>query len=163
MDSQTLAWCVRREGVQSPTPDQIQRAEWLLEELAEMNAQLILPSIVVSEYLVPIDPARHAAVIASMSKRFLIKPFDVHCASLAARLFAHGKANRPQNIPMGRECVRSDAMIIATAVVHNAKLFYTDDGDCLKLAKTTRLDARGLPLNSVYLFKEKDSRKKKPR
>lgn len=159
MDSQTLAWCVWREGTMQPTPEQRQRAIWLIEELDEMNAQILIPTIVVAEYLVPIDRSKHAATIAAITKRFIIKPFDVHCASLAATLFDVGKPKRPQGVPMGRECLRSDTMIIATAKVHAAKLFYTNDAHCLELAKTV-LDARNLPINGPHLFADHKKKKK---
>jgi predicted nucleic acid-binding protein len=163
IDSQTLAWCVIRENVTQPTPDEKQRAEWLLDELEEINARILIPAIVVSEYLIPIPKNRHAAIVAAISKRFIIAPFDAHCASLAAELFAVGKPQRPPNVPMGRECLRSDTLIIATAKVHSAKLFYTDDNACRVLAKTV-LDARPLPINSKNLFQTtKVKQHKKPR
>ena len=87
IDSMTLVWGIRRQG----TAEQLQRAAWLFEQLDNQNAQIILPAVVASEYLVPVDPGDHPAILAEMSKRFLIAPFDVRCASLAARLFVEGK------------------------------------------------------------------------
>lgn len=146
-DTQTLVFGVRRQG----TSEQLERAKWLFEELEAERAQVLLPTIVISEYLVPVDKRHHAAIIEAINGRFLVKPFDVECASLAAELFKIGKAKRPQNVPMGREVLRSDTLIIATAKVHKAKVFYSDDADCRALANEV-MEARPLPINSPSLF-----------
>jgi predicted nucleic acid-binding protein len=150
-----LVWCVRQTGTQ----DQQQRADWLLQELETANAQIMISTVVVSEFLAAVDPTKHTSVIAAIAKDYVIKPFDVHCASIAASLFISGKSQRPAKTAFGRECLRSDAMIIATAKAHKAKLFYTNDDDCLKLARTVFLDAaRNLPTNSPHLFSQKGSK-----
>jgi predicted nucleic acid-binding protein len=148
IDTQTLVWGVRREG---GSVDQLQRAKWLFELFTADNAQVLLPAIVISEYLIPAEKKSHPAIIDAINKRFLIKPFDIECASLAAELFKIGKPMRPSGVPMGREVLRSDTLIIATAKVHKAKVFYTNDNDCRALASRV-MDARPLPNNSHELF-----------
>ena len=110
-----------------------------------------IPTIVVAEYLVPADKKAHASIIEAINRRFLIRPFDIECASLAAELFKVGKPMRTAGIPLGREVLRADTLIIATAKVHKAKVFYTDDANCRALAATV-LDARPLPANSPHLW-----------
>jgi predicted nucleic acid-binding protein len=147
IDTQTLVWAVRRQGL----PEQLERAKWLFEELGAEQAQVLVPTVVVSEYLIPADKRSHASIIEAINRRFLVKPYDVECASLAAELFKIGKPLRPAGVPMGREVLRADTMIIATAKVHKAKTFYSNDADCRKLASHV-MDARDLPLNSPYLY-----------
>jgi predicted nucleic acid-binding protein len=148
IDSQTLIWGVRKEG----NAEQLQRAQWLFEELSNIrNCQVLISSIVIAEYLVPADKKAHPAIIESINQRFLVKPFDVQCSSLAADLFRRGKPMRPNGVPMGREVLRADTLIIATAKVHRAQIFYSGDVDCRALAGTI-MEARDLPLNSPNLF-----------
>jgi predicted nucleic acid-binding protein len=162
IDTQSLVWAVRRQG----TASELDRAKWLFEELQIAKAQVLIPTIVVAEYLVPADKKTHASIIEAINRRFLIKPFDVECASLAAELFKVGKPMRQAGVPFGREVLRADTLIIATAKVHKAKVFYTDDKDCRELAATV-LDARPLPVNSPHLFApskpDKSKRSSKPR
>lgn len=158
IDTQTLIFAVSREG----TPEQLQRAEWLFEELEAENAQVLVPTIVVAEYLVPVEKRYHAATIEAIHRRFLVKPFDVECASLAAELFNIGKPLRKSNVHMGREVLRADTLIIATARVHKAKVLYSDDDTCRKLANHV-IEARPLPINSPHLFTEAPAKKPRSR
>ena len=150
IDSQTLVWAVRKQG----TAEELVRAKWLFEELEVANAQVLIPTVVIAEYLVPTDKKHHPSIIEAVNRRFLIKPFDIECASLAAELFKVGKPMRVQGQPLGREVLRADTLIIATAKVHKAKIFYTDDASCRKLANTI-MDARPLPSQSPNLFAPK--------
>ncbi len=147
IDSQALVWGVRQEG----TPSQLERARWLFDQLDVEGAQVLIPAVVVAEYLIPAEKRYHASIIEAINRRFLIKPFDIESASLAAELFAAGKPMRPQDVPMGRECLRADTLIIATAKVHKAKVFYSNDDNCRALANTV-MDARDLPVNSPFLY-----------
>jgi len=147
IDTHTLVWAVRQQG----SALELDRAKWLFEQLQTENAQVLIPSVVLAEYLVPADRKQHPGIIEAINRRFLIKPFDVECASLAAELFKIGKPQRPSGVPMGREVLKADTLIIATAKVHRAKVFYTDDANCRKLAQS-EIDARPLPINSPHLF-----------
>jgi predicted nucleic acid-binding protein len=154
VDSQTLVWGVRRDG----TDEQKQRAKWLFDALDAEDAQIIVPSVVVAEYLTPISPEKHDAVIASISGRFLIAPFDVLCASLAAELFQIGKPLREMGAqaPDCRKCLRADTLIIATAKVKGATVLYCGDTRCRKLA-TRIMTAQDLPDMPNTLFPLKNS------
>jgi len=81
----------------------------------------------------------------------VIIPFDVKCASLAANLFSIGKELRQGGIPGGRACLRADTLIIASAKMYGAKVFYSDDDDCVKLAGQV-MTAKKLPDQPNTLF-----------
>ncbi|MBI4579501.1 MAG: hypothetical protein HY718_07360 [Planctomycetes bacterium] len=87
IDFMILVWGIRKTG----TREQLQRARWLFQKLEEEEAQVILSSVALAEYLTPVPPDEHRDVIAALTKRFIVPPFDVRCASLAASLFAEGK------------------------------------------------------------------------
>ncbi|NOX57876.1 MAG: PIN domain-containing protein [Planctomycetes bacterium] len=141
VDSQILVWGIRKQGDE----EQNKQAKWLFQELGESGSQIILPSVALSEYLTKVEEDEQRSVIAKLTTRFIVAPFDVKCASLAAILFAKGKKNRPKGVAGARSFLRADAMIIATAVTHGAKIFYSGDKKCRKLASSLpQLDVKGL-------------------
>lgn len=120
------------------------RGAFLFTELNEDKAQIVLPAIVVAEYLGPIPPEQQSEVTAAISERFIVVPFDLRSAAISARLFEEGKAQLPPGKPGARRQLKADAMIIATAVAHGAREFYSEDEACLRLAGTV-VEAKRLP------------------
>lgn len=147
IDTNTLQWAVRKTG----SPDKIRHAGYLFAELDRDHAQIILPSIVVAEFLVPISDDARPAVVASLRERFLIEPFDTKDTIMAARLWNYGKANRAMGAPGARVILRADTLIIATAAGHGATEFYTDDEDCFAMASQV-MTAKHLPTIAPDLF-----------
>ncbi len=147
IDSMTLIWGVRRDGPQ----DDIKHARILFDELEHNKAIIIVPAIVVAEYLTAIKPSDMEKTAIEIGKLFHIAPFDVRDAVLAAKLYKDGKSKRNLNKPGTRICLRADTFIVATAKNHGALEFYTDDKDCLEMAKRAGLQAKNLPKHSGYL------------
>lgn len=154
VDTMILVWGIREARL--PERDQStphKQAKWLFQGLDSEQSQVIIPAVALAEYLTPIHEKDHAENVATLSKRFLIQPFDVNCASLAARLFQVGKSVRPMKSPAARKCLRADCLIVATAHVHGATAFYSADGDCRKLAqKLSGWTVQGLPDIAPSLF-----------
>lgn len=149
IDTNTLVWGIRRKG-----PDEkVKRARWLFHYLEEEENQVIVPSVVVSEYLTYSDAETHVDIINELNESFIIAPFDVRCASLAATLFREGLDERPRKQPGGRSILRADAMIIATAKIHGAIVLYTDDKACRTMAKKVMV-ANELPDIAPDLFQQ---------
>ena len=67
VDTQTLQWAIRRKG----PADKILYAGYLFAELDRDHAQIILPTIVVAEFISPVSAKDRAAVVASLGERFL--------------------------------------------------------------------------------------------
>jgi predicted nucleic acid-binding protein len=146
-----LVWGIRKLG----TTDQNQRAIWLFQQLEEDEAQIILPTVAVSEYLTPLDPATHDAIITELGRRFILAPFDIKSAALAARIYAENKniQLQIQNQPNARKTLRADCLIVATARIHGARIFYSGDTGCRSLAsKISGIEARDLPAQPPNLF-----------
>lgn len=142
IDSMVLVWGMRGEGSQ----DQIKRARWLFLELEEEKAQVLIPSVALSEYLSAIAVAKQAEVVAVLSRRFVIPPFDVRCAALAAKMYQEGRTDRGKTTKAQRRCLRADSLILATAAVHGATVFYSNDSRCRKLAlQIPRMEGKDLP------------------
>ena len=99
IDSQILVWGVRKQGDDT----NLKRARWLFEQIEQLESQVVVPCVALSEYLVPADPSLHLGIIDALSKRFILAPFDVRCASLAAQLFVKGKTMRDMGKPDARD------------------------------------------------------------
>jgi predicted nucleic acid-binding protein len=147
VDSMTLVWGLRRDGPE----EKCRRAKWLFDQFSAHKIQVIVPSVAASEYLTATDPSTHAGIIAAMEKRFLILPFDQHCASMAANLFQMGREMRVKGEPGGRAILRADTLIIATAKTFGAETIYTTDDDCRILASKV-MNALDLPEPAKGLF-----------
>ena len=148
IDSQILVWGIRKKGPQ----ERCDQARWLFQELEDEDAQIIVPSVVLAEFLTKVEDANRLAVVSAVSGRFRVVPFDIKAAALAAELFVAGRAARTMKKTGSRNCLKADSMIVASAKVHGARTFYTDDGDCLKLAKRAGIVGERLPKMAPDLF-----------
>lgn len=161
LDTQTLIWGGLRRGVlgigdQSPADaEKEKRSRLLMFDLDEAKARIVIPSVVVAELLFPIDLHQHGNFLAVISQRFFCPPFDLPATSLAAKLWQHGHSLPPEERSK-RTVLKADAMIVATAKIHGARFFYTDDLNCRKLAEVAGLIGRPLPNHSLNLFPETD-------
>ena len=148
VDTMVLQWAIRRKG---GSADKIKHALYLFAEFEREHAQIIVPSVVVAEFLIGVHPEAWPAVVASFTERFLVEPFDTKDTIMAATLWNYGKAHRAMGIPGARVRLRSDTLIIATAVGHGATEFYTDDDDCFAMAGKV-MTAKRLPTIPPDLF-----------
>jgi predicted nucleic acid-binding protein len=153
IDSMVLVWGVRRRD---GTPEQLQRARWLFQELAEDKSQIVVSPIALAEYLTPVTESARAAVVNELNQRFTIPVFDEKAAAISAEIFNVGLAQRPKNVPGGRTCLRADALIIASSYVSGATVFYSHDADCRKLAEEVMV-AKDLPAMARRLFEEPEN------
>ncbi len=144
----TLVWGIRKKG----QADKVEHAKYLFAQLEEEEAQIIIPSVVIAEFVIPFKTRKEREdVIARMRNRFLIAPFDARDAALAAELWLAGKSGRQMKKDNARVCLRADSLIIASARNHGARVFYTDDEDCFNMAKTV-MEAKKLPTIPPDLF-----------
>ena len=148
VDSMTLVWGIRRRG----QPDKVKHARYLFENLEKEKAQIVVPSIVVAEFVIPLKTSKEREeMIVRLQKRFLIAPFDAKDAAVAADLWHDGKKTREMRQPGARVRLKADAMIVATAYGHGAQAFYTDDDDCFNMVQKIML-ARRLPKIGAHLW-----------
>ena len=108
------------------------RAKLLLH--MKKSDTIVLPTIAVSEVLVPVPPAQRGLLAAKLSGMFLFAPFDMPSAVIAADLWTRHK-KLPTDLQYSkRHILKSDAMIIATAKSAGATELYTHDRKCRALA-----------------------------
>lgn len=114
---------------------------------------IVLPTIAISEVLVPVPTARRGALIAELSERFLCPSFDLHAADIAADLWSRHKKLPGDSQYKSRHVLRADAMIVAAAKSAGATVFYSHDKKCRALADLV-MTGRDLPIddpNDMFL------------
>ncbi|HUT14257.1 MAG TPA: hypothetical protein VMY42_27475 [Thermoguttaceae bacterium] len=95
---------------------------------------IVLPTIAVSEVLVPVPAAQRGLLLTELSGRFLCPSFDLQAAALAADLWSTHK-KLPNDLQYkNRHVLRADAMIVAAAKSAGATKFYSHDKRCRALA-----------------------------
>jgi len=109
------------------------RAKVLLH--TKKSEMIVLPTIAMSEVLVPVPQSKRGLLAAKLSDRFLFAPFDMRAAVIAAELWTQHKKLPTDLQYKKRHVLKSDVMIIATAKSAGATEFYTHDKKCLALAQ----------------------------
>lgn len=141
LDNHILIWGVR--GVSTPGQEgMIARAKALFADLDESDADVIVPAVVVSEFLAGVPKAQHVELLDVLNRLFQLPPFDVRTAALAAQLWRDAAERKPHLRELVRETfpgtekakIKADMMILATALVRKADTLYTHDGPLRTIA-----------------------------
>ena len=127
IDTQILIWGVKKEQADG-RPDMVPRCIALLEMLKQQRHIIMVPSIVVAEYLADFPPERQEEQRRIIGKNFFVAPFDAAAATVAGAIYSKAKMKSARaKTPACRQCVHADLKIIATAIAHGAKRLYTDN------------------------------------
>jgi predicted nucleic acid-binding protein len=155
LDSVTLIYAFKEflPGVSYPEYDRVMasRAKILMQNLEIESATIVVPAIVVTEYLVGIEPEHHEATMSVFREAFEIPPFDLKAVSIAAKLW---RAHRtlPVEEQLGRIVLKADVLIVATAKAFGVTHYYSNDKGSRRLAEQAGLIAQDLPERSPYLI-----------
>jgi predicted nucleic acid-binding protein len=133
LDTTIVVWGV--QGLANPDRvDMIDRTRRYLDHAAKKNETLMIPSVVLAEYL--IQSQTPMAELGVIVRRFFVPSFDTACALLAAEIQQDRNLIAEVRGATGidRQRIRIDAMMIATAVVHGADRILYDDHHIAALA-----------------------------
>lgn len=146
LDSSIIIWGIKKQA--SPGQEEmIARAESFFAKADEYNDDILIPTIVLAEILVPEITMVKARYLEILSKSFVIADFDTRAALKYAEIM-YGRVSEikdlgdSNNIP--RQKMKADHMIIATAIVNNANCIYSTDPGLRTFAKGY-IDIRELP------------------
>ena len=151
LDNHILIWGIR--GISTPGQEgMINRAQALFEDLDESDADIMVPAVVVSEFLAGVPKPQHSGLLEVLNRRFQIPPFDVRTAAVAAGLWRDAAERNPHLREVVREAfpgtekskIKADMMILATALVRKADILYTHDGP-LRATAADFIEVRDLP------------------
>jgi predicted nucleic acid-binding protein len=126
-DTQMLIWGVQRKS-QTTQTDMIKKAEIIIQQLDKDKTKIIVPSIVLGEFLLGLPVEQHMSTVNFFKKRFIIAPYDAQAASTFANLWKEydpdlkSKTDKP-----GRTFLKADAMIVAIAIAREADCIYSED------------------------------------
>jgi len=107
---------------------------------------IVLPTIAVSEVLIPLPAAQRGILLTELWRRFLCPSFDLRAADIAANLWSLHKRLSSESQYESRHVLRADVMIVAAAKSAGATTFYSHDKKCLALAAKV-MDSHDLPKN----------------
>ncbi|MBE9062453.1 type II toxin-antitoxin system VapC family toxin [cf. Phormidesmis sp. LEGE 11477] len=148
MDTNILIWGIKRQA-SSGQENMILKARHLIRTLEEDRINVIIPSLVLAELLMPIESRDYGDFLAKMNKRFMIAPFDTQAAMHYATLWKQWREQTTQSssekqTQPTRTKMKTDFMIVATAISRKAECIYSQDTDIIKFSKG-HVDVRGLP------------------
>ena len=127
IDSQILSFLLKRQPPAGNNPTGcrglVSASRILINELKHEQTLIILSSIVVSELLIGIDPAKHDDFIAEIQEQFTIVSFAEQAMALAADLWM--RTHKVSEDIRERKCIKADTMIVASAKAGGAKIFYS--------------------------------------
>ena len=115
------------------TPRELQdRLNGLLEEIGRAKGKVVIPTPVLSEYLVNAGQARTALLDAFVKDRYVeVAPFDhvaaEECAALHRTAFATGDKRYPLRRATAWQKVKVDRQIVAIAKVRGTRIVADDD------------------------------------
>jgi len=135
-DTMTVIWGVQgiaKEGQSHMTA----RTKQYIKYLDEKNEKIMIPTPALTEYLLHFEPAEQVKQQRIIQENFIVPAFDIRAGVLAAELL--GNTELFQKIvaegDIDKIRVRTDAQIIATAIVNQAEKIISHDPDFIKLAQ----------------------------
>lgn len=140
LDTNVFQWGILNKASSSTLQEHVDKAREFVSWLRPQNYQLMLPTFVLSELLVAVDPADHANVLSELRKGWIIADFNAKAAVKLAQIRRDDliKQARAERKALGLGEIRGkiigDACIIATAIAHGADVIYTYDEGFQKLA-----------------------------
>lgn len=136
-DTNLLIWGVQKVA-NAGQEYLIDRTARFIEHLDHQGAVIVVPSVVLGEYLLGTPKEEHAAVLRVFTRRFEIAPYDAPSAGLAAILWQDLKSGELAQSEWlkgkARAELKADVQWVATAIVHGANVIYSNDGDVEKIA-----------------------------
>lgn len=129
LDTSIVIWGVQRIS-KSTQAHEITKAKALIEQLEKEKTIIMIPSIVLGEFLLGIEVKDHMAVIRQFSRKFMLAPYDAQAAATFANIWDVRKNDLPQlasDPDKTRQMLKADCMIVATAYARNAVCIYSHD------------------------------------
>jgi predicted nucleic acid-binding protein len=157
-DTNVAIWAIHEQA----TPGQeymIERTQRFIQQLDANKDKIMIPSVVLSEFLLPIPAEHHALTLNLMQRSFIIAPFDLQASAVFAKIWQikHAAATIQELRQQGftRTQLKADCMIVATAIAKGAGCIYSHDKDVRKFSEG-QIDCYDIPdiPGQLALFEE---------
>lgn len=152
VDTQVLIWGIKEQA--SPgQKNMVPRAKAFLDGESE-DTFIMVPSVVVGEFLMRVPPRLHPAVLNLMERGFVLPPYDVKAASIFSELWqarsADGTIEDLKTSGELRSKIKADCQIVATAIAQEADVLISHDDGVAKFAGQ-RVLVREIPTGSEQI------------
>lgn len=146
IDSNVFIWGIKKKATKGQD-EMIARAEYLFEWADTSKHQILIPSIVLAECLAPEPLEKYPVIMEKVYKGFMIADFDTRAAAKYGQIFMHRieemkKIAKEAKIAIPK--MKMDHLIIASALVHNAAIIYSNDPGIRKFGQK-HIDVKDLP------------------
>lgn len=153
-DTPAVIWGVR--GVASPGQEgMISRTKKYIKYLEPKKEKIMIPAPALAEYLMGCEtPQQRAAEAAEIERHFMVPAFDARAAHKAGEIYNKDLEKAIRASGGCHQCLRTDIMIIAVAIVNNADKIVTSDSHFLRLAHglITVIEVPELDEQSEFFF-----------
>ncbi len=144
IDTGVLIWGIRGH-VQEGREDMVSRARDLIADHKERRIPVMVPSIVLAEYLSDFDSASQEKQRIAVAQSYFVAPFDNEAAWIAGELYDKEKVRVIREGGTPKQCIHADLKIIATAIAHGATAIYTDNTKDFKNLARGRILVHEIP------------------
>lgn len=142
MDTQILSWAIIGKAVRG-TEQLIPLAVDFMKWLEKQDTNIIVPSIVIGELLIPVPKEDQISVLTQFNKDWIIVDYDLRAATIFAQLRREHmiqtrfKELRNLYVDSTKKELSADVMIIAAAIAHGAGKIYSSDKKLISLAQAS--------------------------
>jgi predicted nucleic acid-binding protein len=138
LDTNILIWAIKEQA--SPGQEEmILRSKKLLEDIRKNRQRAMVSTIVVSEFLINVDPGLMPLTIDLIEKTFIVVPFDTQSAMMFARIWQEKNKSKIieelKQSGIGRQQLKADCLIVASAVARKATCIYSHDQGLKRFAE----------------------------
>lgn len=150
-DTMTVIWGVQGTAKESQSY-LVARTKRYIKYLGEKNEKIMIPAPALTEYLLHFEPAEQVKQRQIIERNFIVPAFDIRACVLAAELL--GNTELIQKIIADGDTdkikVRTDAQIIATAIVNQSEKIISHDPDFVRIAQD-RIAVEEVPVIQTQL------------
>jgi predicted nucleic acid-binding protein len=139
VDNHVLIWGIEQKA-RSNQQEMISRTKRFIDSLSKDDIKAIVPAVVLSEFLMPIPPKEVGQYLNIINQYLMVVPYDAVAAMEFARIWQSKteqkvieKLRNEEGI--GKNHLKIDSMIVATAVTRKATCIYSHDGGLKKFAE----------------------------
>jgi len=137
LDTNVLIWGVKEQETKGQEK-MVKKAKVFLEHIEkDSQTRILVPAIVLAELLLKVPPEIHNMVCNLFQKSYQVIPFDVKAAAVFAKIW---QVKKNDNIiktltaegNTTKNELKTDCLIVATAVSRKAARIYSHDSRILK-------------------------------
>ena len=130
IDTHVLIWGISNYAIPGQE-HMIDRTKRFLAWLDNRQAQVLIPTVIIAEFLMNVPVEHHATITNLLEKSFVVAPFDTQSASYFSKIWQEKKGQKVvqelQRSGRTREAIKVDGMFVATAVARKASRIYSQD------------------------------------